>query len=107
MEGFLMRGIIFSDGFKVSRVFKKVGFDITQFGKEGENTRETGIKIITFLLENICEAEAEITELLAGIFEVEPVEFAKIPMEKVITEIRENSKLLDFFTSALQLTKPK
>lgn len=116
----MIRGLITSDIFKMSKILKKMGLKINtketikdQSGNEILSTKtqeQMGAELILSVFENIHLAEQEVNEFLADLASLTSEEFSKLPIEKtfeIIKELKNIPGLAGFLKQANQLTTTK
>jgi hypothetical protein len=108
-----MRSLKFPDVFAVIRIIKKAGISRQVrgiFAESGEETsqKEIGAKFLFSCIENLGEAQEEITEFLASLKEVEKKEIEKLDLEEtaeLITDFLNHPGLKSFLSSVSKLMK--
>jgi replication fork clamp-binding protein CrfC len=101
-----MRNLVLKDAFAVSRILKKM--QIRPEVKEGTTQEQVGADLIFKFVENIGEAEEEVTALLADLKGVNPEELANMDFEEVanlIEDFKNLKGLQSFFQQVGKLMK--
>ncbi|WHY75705.1 hypothetical protein QNH20_16425 [Neobacillus sp. WH10] len=108
-----MRSLKFPDVFAVIRIIKKAGISRQVraiFAETSEETsqKEIGAKFIFLCIENLGEAQAEITEFLASIKEVSKEDIENLTLEEtteLIKDFLNHPGLKSFLSSVSALMK--
>ncbi|CAM3678787.1 hypothetical protein GCM10009865_47630 [Aeromicrobium ponti] len=108
-----MRDLKFTDVFAVVRIIKKAGISEQArsiFAGINKDTteKEIGAKFLFSCIENLGEAQAEITEFLASLKEVQVSEIEKLKLEdtmELMTEFMNHKGLKSFLSSVSHLMK--
>lgn len=108
-----MRSLKFSDVFAVIRIIKKAGLSRqirSIFADMDEETseKELGAKFIFMCIENLGEAQEEITDFLASLNGVSKEEFEKLSLEEIVELLNDFFKqpgLKGFLLSVSKLMK--
>jgi hypothetical protein len=108
-----MRDLKFPDVFAVIRIIKKAGISRqvrTIFAESGEETsqKELGAKFLFSVIENLAEAQTEITEFLASLKETNKEEVEKLSLEEtmeLLTDFLNHPGLKSFLSSVSKLMK--
>ncbi|WP_025027760.1 hypothetical protein [Caldalkalibacillus mannanilyticus] len=86
-----MRKLTFPDVFKVSRILKKM--KIRPEILEDSSQESVGLDIIMKFLENLGDAEEEVTAFLADLKEMSMEEFKQLDLEQTAEVIKEFSEI--------------
>jgi predicted unusual protein kinase regulating ubiquinone biosynthesis (AarF/ABC1/UbiB family) len=100
----MIRKLITSDIYKVSKVLKKMGLKVDTKDKTQE---QLGAEFIISAFENLHLAELEVNEFFGSLSGMTAQEFAELPIEKtfeLIAEFKNISGIDAFFNFASQLT---
>jgi hypothetical protein len=108
-----MRELKFPDVFAVIRIIKKAGISrqvraIFADSTEETSQKEIGTKFLFSCIENLGEAQAEITEFLASLKEVEKSVIENMNLEetaKLLMDFLEHPGLKSFLSSVSKLMK--
>jgi hypothetical protein len=108
-----MRDLKFPDVFAVIRIIKKAGISEqarTIFAGIDKNTteKEIGAKFLFACIENLEQAQGEITEFMASLKEVKKEEIENLSLEEtteLITEFLNHKGLKSFLSSVSHLMK--
>jgi hypothetical protein len=85
-----MRNLQFKDVFTVSRILKKMQL---KFDVKGLTQEELGAKLIYQFVENIGEAEEEVTNFLADLKGIDKARLQSSPIDEIFSLIEEFKKL--------------
>lgn len=108
-----MRELKFPDVFTVIRIIKKAGISkqvrsIFADATEETSQKEIGAKFLFSCIENLGEAETEITEFLASLKEVDKVNIEKMSLEEttvLIMDFLGHPGLKSFLSGVSKLMK--
>jgi hypothetical protein len=101
-----MRSLKLTDTFAVSRILKKM--HIRPDVKEGMSQEQLGADLLFKFIENIGEAEEEVTAFLADLNEISVEEFKKLDFDegwKLLEEFKNLKGLKSFFMQVGKLMK--
>lgn len=102
----MMRKPTLIDALRFARVLKKLDLstvDISDEVIDSKNRTKIGIEVLNRLIGRITEAEIEITEFLAGIFECTEDEVLEKPLDEMAKEVESmmsREDIQDFFKRA-------
>lgn len=108
-----MRDLKFTDVFTVIRIIKKAGISKQVRGifadMDGTSTeKEVGAKFIFSIIENLGEAQEEITDFLASLKEITKDEIEKLSLEEtmdLLVDFLNHPGLKSFLSSVSKLMK--
>jgi hypothetical protein len=108
-----VRDLKFTDVFTVIRIIKKAGISKQVRGifaemDEDSSEKEVGAKFIFSVIENLGEAQEEITEFLASLKEIEKTEIEQLSIEEtmdLIMDFLNHPGLKSFLSSVSKLMK--
>lgn len=108
-----MRDLKFTDVFTVIRIIKKAGISKQVRGifadmDDKSSEKEVGAKFIFSVIENLGEAQEEITEFLASLKEIDKSELEKLSIEEtmdLIMDFLNHPGLKSFLSSVSKLMK--
>ena len=101
-----MRNLLFKDAFTVSRILKKM--HIRPDIQDGITQEQLGADLVFKFVENIGDAEEEVTAFIADLKGMKPSELAGMDFEetaKLFEEFKEIKGLKSFFSQVGKLMK--